>query len=138
VLGCGQLERRVVGPAAVVSSRSRHPTPANAGPSHAAGAGPRADEIVARKLEIIEHGTDADALRAMESIEARIYGKPKETVVQESPEPKTLEELRSLSRDERRALLLKLEQANGGRSLGPPRGRGDGLTSTRQASLCHA
>ncbi len=59
-------------------------------------------------LDIIMNGSDADALRAIEAMESRIYGKPTERV-ETSTVPSTLEEVRSMSREERRAVLARLE-----------------------------
>ena len=64
--------------------------------------------IVARRLDIITNGSDADALRAIEAMESRIYGKPKETVEQVTT-PRTVEAIRSMTADERRQLLHQLE-----------------------------
>jgi hypothetical protein len=44
-------------------------------------------------------------LRAIEQIESRALGKPKETVEQTQAEPEILQELRDLTPDERRELL---------------------------------
>ena len=68
----------------------------------------KADAIVARRLDIILNGSDSDAERAISAMEARIYGKPKETVEQITT-PRTVEALRTMSPEERRQLLIQLE-----------------------------
>jgi hypothetical protein len=60
---------------------------------------------------VVRDGSDADALRAIESMLARVYGKSKETVeVSAVKEPETLEALRAMSREECKALLRQLEE----------------------------
>ncbi len=68
-----------------------------------------ADKIAARLASIIEDGSDADALRAIESWTSRVYGRPTEHV-EVAEKPRTLEELRAMPRAQRLALLADIEQ----------------------------
>lgn len=73
----------------------------------------RAEEIEARLGDIITHGSDADALRAIEAWLSRVHGRPTEHTVVEAPEPESLQELRRMSSAERRALLARLDTGDG-------------------------
>jgi hypothetical protein len=59
------------------------------------------------RLQIINDPTtpSGDRLRAMEQLESRALGKPKETIATEPEEPEILQELRALTPEERRNLL---------------------------------
>lgn len=67
----------------------------------------RADVIVARLVDVVEHGTDADALRAAEVLMSRVYGRPVQPTEDLTPQrvPTTADEVRAMSPEERRALL---------------------------------
>jgi hypothetical protein len=59
---------------------------------------------------VIQFGTDADALRAIESWLSRVYGRPTERVeVDDVREPESYAELRAMSEAERLALAHRLE-----------------------------
>jgi hypothetical protein len=61
-------------------------------------------------LTIVEHGGDADALRAIEAMLSRVCGRPTERVeTVEVREPETVEQLRAMSVDERAALIRPLQ-----------------------------
>ena len=72
------------------------------------------------RIVFFEQWADADALRAIESMLARVYGKPKETVeLGPSREPETVEALRALTREERHALLQDLQDQGRLRLVAP-------------------
>jgi hypothetical protein len=52
-----------------------------------------------------------DRLRAIEQIESRALGKPKETIATEPEEPEILQELRAVTPEERRNLLRSWNEA---------------------------
>jgi hypothetical protein len=58
-------------------------------------------------LQIINDPTapSGDRLRAMEQLESRALGKPKETVEQVNDEPEFVKKLRALTPEQRRQLL---------------------------------
>ena len=62
---------------------------------------------MAARLSIINDKTApaGDWLRAMEQLESRALGKPKETVEQVAEEPEFVKELRALTPEQRRQLL---------------------------------
>ena len=66
-----------------------------------------AGAVVTRLLAIVDHGTDADALRAAEALMARVYGRPvqrtEDVTVQRTPT--TVDEVRAMTPEERRSLL---------------------------------
>jgi len=72
----------------------------------------RADMLITRLMGIVETGTDADALRAIDAMLSRVYGRPKETVELQAvrEEPETLQALRAMTIDERTALMHQLEE----------------------------
>ena len=70
-----------------------------------------AEAIVERLMEIVWSGSDADALRAIEAMANRVYGRPTarvETTVAETP--RSVEAIRAMTSEQRHALLLRLEQ----------------------------
>lgn len=108
-LGLGKLDAKG---AAAVSAKARQRTaevrPKTYKQALQAAWEQHAERIVARRLDIIDNGSDADALRAIEAMESRIYGKPKETVEQVTT-PRTVEALSAMTPEERRQLLIQLE-----------------------------
>lgn len=68
--------------------------------------------LITRLMGIVETGTDADALRAIDAMLSRVYGRPKETVELQAvrEEPETLQALRAMTIDERTALMHQLEE----------------------------
>ena len=52
----------------------------------------------------------SDRLRAMEQLESRAIGKPKETVEQVNEEPEATQWLRQMTAEERRALMRRLHE----------------------------
>lgn len=72
----------------------------------------RADQLITRLMQIVDTGTDADALRAIDAMLSRVYGRPKETVEVQAPveEPETMQALRSMTIEQRADLLRTLEQ----------------------------
>jgi hypothetical protein len=88
-----------------------------------------AAEFVAARLALIRdpRALPSDRLRAMEQLEARAMGKPKEHVLVEAEEPESLAAIRAMSRDERRDLMRRLE-GSGRLSLVPP---ADAASDTR-------
>ena len=66
-----------------------------------------ADAVVARLLDIVAHGNDADALRAAETLMSRVYGRPVQPTEDLTPsrQPTTVDEVRAMSPAERRELL---------------------------------
>jgi len=62
-----------------------------------------AHDYAARLDAIIRNGEDADALRALEALNSRVLGKPKETV-QQVEVPAELQAVRDMSREEREEL----------------------------------
>jgi hypothetical protein len=71
-----------------------------------------ADTLVDRLMQIVASGTDADALRAMDSMLARVYGRPKETVEVSAvqAEPESLQALRAMTVAQRTDLMRQLEE----------------------------
>ena len=67
-----------------------------------------AADVVARRMEIIRNGSDADALRAIEAMENRIYGRATERVEVEATGPSTVDAVRLMPLEERRALLARV------------------------------
>lgn len=67
----------------------------------------QADALVTRLLDIVEHGSDADALRAADTLMSRVYGRPVQPTEDLTPSavPTTAAEVRAMSPEERRALL---------------------------------
>jgi hypothetical protein len=67
----------------------------------------RRGAFVDARLQIINDPTASagDRLRAMEQLESRALGKPKETVEQVNEEPEFVKELRALTVEQRRQLL---------------------------------
>jgi hypothetical protein len=63
--------------------------------------------LLMRALQIINDPAApwGDRLRAMEQLESRALGKPKETVEQVKEEPEFMQELRAMTPKERRQLL---------------------------------
>jgi hypothetical protein len=67
--------------------------------------------LPARLLDIVRNGSDADALRAIEALNSRVLGRPTERVEVDAAErPRTMDELRKLTHEQRQALLLELER----------------------------
>lgn len=66
-----------------------------------------AEEVVGRLLAIVRDGSDADALRAADTLMSRVYGRPVQPTedVTERSIPSTAEQVRAMSPEERRALL---------------------------------
>jgi len=65
-----------------------------------------AHSVVSRLLSIVETGTDADALRAAEVLMSRVHGRPVQPTEDVTVRPpSTMDELRALSPEERRALM---------------------------------
>lgn len=66
-----------------------------------------AEAIVGRLLAIVRDGTDADALRAAETLMSRVYGRPVQPTEDLSAAriPSTAEEVRAMTPEERRQLL---------------------------------
>jgi hypothetical protein len=77
----------------------------------------KADVIAAQLADIIENGSDADALRAMEQWTSRVYGKPTERVETDISIPQTWEEIDSMSREQRQAILREYRRRGGQLSL---------------------
>lgn len=73
-----------------------------------------AETIAAALLDVIQTGTHADKLRAIEQWTSRVYGKPTERV-ETGPltEPETDRELRAMTEEERLALIRRYEDARG-------------------------
>jgi hypothetical protein len=69
-----------------------------------------AQSFVDARLQIINDPTApaGDRLRAMEQLESRAMGKPKETVEQVNEEPEATQWLRQMTPEERRALMHRL------------------------------
>ncbi len=65
------------------------------------------EAFVAARLQIINDpaAPAGERLRAMEQLESRALGKPKETIATQPEEPEILQELRALTPEERRNLL---------------------------------
>lgn len=72
----------------------------------------RADVIVSRLMNIVETGTDADALRAVDAMLSRVYGRPKESieVAAVQAEPETVQALRAMTVQQRADLIRSLEE----------------------------
>jgi hypothetical protein len=68
-----------------------------------------ARSFVDARLQIINDATapSSDRLRAMEQLESRALGKPKETVLQEQDEPEAMKILRELSDEELEAAIQR-------------------------------
>ena len=60
------------------------------------------------------HPGPGDRLRAIEQIESRALGKPKETVTTEVDESEAIRELRELTPEQRRELLHRWNDPDGG------------------------
>ena len=72
-------------------------------------------DVIATRLEqIIENGSDGDALRAIEAWTSRVHGKPKETVETVEGVSETEQALKALTPAQR----LELWQHRGLRSVG--------------------
>jgi len=67
----------------------------------------------AERLSIINDASSpaGDRLRAMEELESRALGKPKETVEQVKEEPEELAAMRAISPEARRILLRRMNEA---------------------------
>jgi hypothetical protein len=81
------------------------------GADRASAGVPHGAELAARLLDIVRNGSDADALRAIEALNSRVLGRPTERVEVDAAErPRTMDELRKLTHEQRQALLLELER----------------------------
>ena len=68
-----------------------------------------ANELADRLMDIVREGSDADALRAIEAMSNRVLGRPTEHVeVADVRLPKSVEDIRAMSPEERRAALREL------------------------------
>jgi hypothetical protein len=75
------------------------------------GADAEAFYRVRREIALDSSAPTGDRLRAIEQIESRALGKPKETIATEPEEPEILQELRALTPEERRNLLRSWNEA---------------------------
>jgi hypothetical protein len=73
-----------------------------------------AEAFVGTRLSIIKDPKAAasDRLRAMEQLESRALGKPKEKVAHEAEEPEVLQELREMTPEQRRLLLRQWNEGD--------------------------
>lgn len=73
-----------------------------------------AERVVGRLLDIVAHGTDADALRAADLVMSRVHGRPVQPTEDLTPErvPTTADEVRGMSPEERRLLIAAVEAAH--------------------------
>jgi hypothetical protein len=81
-----------------------------------------AEAFVAARLSIINDSTApaGDRLRAMEQVESRALGKPKERVEQVNEEPEELAAMRAMmSPEARRTLLRQMKKPSGRRGRAP-------------------
>lgn len=64
-----------------------------------------AEKLGARLLDIAANGNDADSLRAIEQLTSRVMGKPKDTIEVETKTPSSIDDLRAMTMEERRAFI---------------------------------
>jgi hypothetical protein len=92
--------------------RRGHPRHAGYPSRRANSAESRGPEFAARLVKIALEGDDSEALRAIEALNSRVLGKPKETVQQEIV-AEDLQAVRDMTKEERDQLYIQLMQADG-------------------------